>query len=460
MRDASGNVLAIYEKKTDQNVAIKEIPIYGGSRLGQYRPKNETKQTALGQRIYEFSNHLGNVLVTLTDNKVLQTDGTYESVVVSASDYYPFGMAMKERTFSNENYRYGFNGQEQSDELNENGNSYTAEFWQYDARIGRRWNVDPIDKPWESSYATFSNNPIIFTDLLGLTADWYRNEKGHVFESDRTDDYLYIDGEKWNRIPDEVGVRAEQQLNDVIVNGGKAGYSTANVVGWEGKMGATFSMWGDWMHDQTGITSRQIEDGGQAFGTGLFKANPLYSGYSVATGLYKGTNVLREPMSNTDIAWEASNIVPWGKFAKIAKLHTSKLGFSLSSSNSLMGVEKASKKLLDAISKRRTLVFAKEGSDNAKYLDWIGAEANVGGDYMTHIILRSNPSIAALLEEFLHGTQRRIGLINGTNDINFAEWHVKDFMIRHQRLLGLGNEDISILKILRNRDWKVYTSGL
>ena len=319
LRDASGNVMAIYEEKTDQTLAIKEIPIYGSSRLGQYRPKTDTKKTALGQRIYEFSNHLGNVLVTLTDNKVPQTDGTYESVVVSASDYYPFGMAMGERTFSNESYRYGFNGQEQSDELDENGNSYTAEFWQYDARIGRRWNVDPIDKPWESSYATFSNNPIIFTDLLGLTADWYRNEKGHVFESDRTDDYLYIDGEKWNRIPDEVGVRAEQQLNDVVVNGGKAGYSTANVVGWEGKMGATFSMWGDWMHDQTGITSRQVEDGGQAFGTGLFKANPLYSGYSVATGLYKGTNVLGEPMSNTDIALEATNIVPWGKFAKLAK---------------------------------------------------------------------------------------------------------------------------------------------
>ena len=23
------------------------------------------------------------------------------------------------------------------------GSSYTAEFWQYDSRLGRRWNVDP-----------------------------------------------------------------------------------------------------------------------------------------------------------------------------------------------------------------------------------------------------------------------------------------------------------------------------
>ena len=167
LRDASGNVMAIYEKKTDQNVAIKEIPIYGSSRLGQYRPKAATKPTALGQRIYEFSNHLGNVLVTLSDNKVPQTDGTYKSVVVSASDYYPFGMAMKERTYQNSEYRYGFNGQEQSDELDEDGNSYTAEFWQYSAVIGRRWNVDPITLYSESGYAALRNDPILYIDGKG-----------------------------------------------------------------------------------------------------------------------------------------------------------------------------------------------------------------------------------------------------------------------------------------------------
>ena len=173
LRDASGNVMAIYEDtrpintNSNDNIAIKEIPIYGSSRLGQYRPKAATKPTALGQRIYEFSNHLGNVLVTLSDNKVPQTDGTYKSVVVSASDYYPFGMAMKERTYQNSEYRYGFNGQEQSDELDEDGNSYTAEFWQYSAVIGRRWNVDPITLYSESGYAALRNDPILYIDGKG-----------------------------------------------------------------------------------------------------------------------------------------------------------------------------------------------------------------------------------------------------------------------------------------------------
>jgi len=28
-----------------------------------------------------------------------------------------------------------------------------AEFWEYDPRIGRRWNINPVGKEWESPYA-------------------------------------------------------------------------------------------------------------------------------------------------------------------------------------------------------------------------------------------------------------------------------------------------------------------
>ena len=166
LRDASGNVMAIYEEKTDQTLAVKEIPIYGSSRLGQYRPKTDTKKTALGQRIYEFSNHLGNVLVTLTDNKVPQTDGTYESVVLSASDYYPFGMAMRERSFQNTEYRFGFQGQEYDEETGTDHYTYR----QADRITGRFWSVDPLAPkyPHWSPYQ-FSGNMVISTrELEGL----------------------------------------------------------------------------------------------------------------------------------------------------------------------------------------------------------------------------------------------------------------------------------------------------
>ena len=66
-------------------------------------------------------------------------------------------------------YRYGFGGQEMDNEINGvTGSSYTAEFWQYDSRLGRRWNRDPITYPWQSTYAVFNNNPIVYTDPLGL----------------------------------------------------------------------------------------------------------------------------------------------------------------------------------------------------------------------------------------------------------------------------------------------------
>ena len=81
------------------------------------------------------------------------------------SRYYSFGMAMPGRTYSNSSYKFGFNGQENDDEI------YiglkTAEFWEYDTRSGRRWNLDP--KPIEgiSDYSTFRNNPVIFIDPKG-----------------------------------------------------------------------------------------------------------------------------------------------------------------------------------------------------------------------------------------------------------------------------------------------------
>ncbi|MFT3676834.1 MAG: hypothetical protein QM781_13155 [Chitinophagaceae bacterium] len=94
----------------------------------------------------------------------------YLPQVLTANDYYPFGMLMPGRKYSDGEYRYGFNGQEKSTEIDPTGNSMTAEFWQYDARLGRRWNVDPIVKIWESPYVAFSNNPILLSDPSGADA--------------------------------------------------------------------------------------------------------------------------------------------------------------------------------------------------------------------------------------------------------------------------------------------------
>lgn len=63
----------------------------------------------------------------------------------------------------------GFNGQERDDELAGVGNFNTALYWEYDTRLGRRWNVDPLNSkyPHKSPYEAYNNNPIYYIDSDG-----------------------------------------------------------------------------------------------------------------------------------------------------------------------------------------------------------------------------------------------------------------------------------------------------
>jgi hypothetical protein len=92
----------------------------------------------------------------------------------ATTKYTPFTtLSIATRYFCNSKsgYRFRFNGQEQDNEIAGTGNIMTAEFWMYDGRLGRRWNVDPIEYPWQSGYTTFNNNPNFFNDPLGLEGE-------------------------------------------------------------------------------------------------------------------------------------------------------------------------------------------------------------------------------------------------------------------------------------------------
>ncbi|MCA6438266.1 MAG: hypothetical protein IM600_15950, partial [Bacteroidetes bacterium] len=95
-------------------------------------------------------------------------------------------------------YRYSHNGHEREDAIFEGAQS--AEYWMYDSRTLRRWNLDPIIKDWESPYACFAGNPIFYSDPLGLTATDptdYKDEKGNTIH--KTNDGL----DRTIVIPDE-----------------------------------------------------------------------------------------------------------------------------------------------------------------------------------------------------------------------------------------------------------------
>jgi len=100
-----------------------------------------------------------------------------------STDYSPFGVTLENRNLTlagAEKSRYGFQGQEKVDEVSGDGNSYTAEFWQYDSRLGRRWNIDPVIKHHESPYACFANNPIWFIDPTGADSSLFDQTKGFL----------------------------------------------------------------------------------------------------------------------------------------------------------------------------------------------------------------------------------------------------------------------------------------
>ncbi len=117
---------------------------------------------------------------------------SYKPEVITYSDYYPFHMQMDGRSDVSNGYRYhGANGQESEREITGSGSHSSAEYWMYDERLGRRWNVDPLHFLFApiSPYSTFLNNPIRLVDFLGLAAeDPIKIESGGTYNEKNNED--------------------------------------------------------------------------------------------------------------------------------------------------------------------------------------------------------------------------------------------------------------------------------
>ncbi|NQY08676.1 MAG: RHS repeat-associated core domain-containing protein, partial [Flavobacteriales bacterium] len=216
VRDASGNVMATYQD-INSIVLLQNHHLFGASRLGVEAASSvdlntdaDITQSDAGIKMFELSNHLGNVLAVVSDRKTgidgeyiydntlvgtyqfnqsngpeyAETSGAYKLTassidgtvneytadIVSMQDYYPFGMEQPDRTYKPYDYRYGFNGKEKDDELkNVSGSSYNFDARLYDPRLGRFLSVDKLTNlnPGWTPYRGFLNNPISVIDPDG-----------------------------------------------------------------------------------------------------------------------------------------------------------------------------------------------------------------------------------------------------------------------------------------------------
>ncbi len=183
INDTKGKTIAIYTDADDADLLLSEQPLYANSKIGEYKSASGISPTAslsseykrtLNEKYYEINDYLGNVRAVVTDIKDPNTKGGgYTANVVSASDYYPFGMVMPGRDYQSSSYRYGYNGMERDEDLKGNGNSYDFGARILDPRLGRWLSTDPLDEKFASMspYCAFANNPIMYVDKDGREAE-------------------------------------------------------------------------------------------------------------------------------------------------------------------------------------------------------------------------------------------------------------------------------------------------
>jgi GH24 family phage-related lysozyme (muramidase) len=154
----------------------------------------------------------------------------------SQQDYYSFGMPMPGRKFSLSDYRFGFNTQEKVNEISGLGNHNTAEFWEYDTRLGRRWNVDPIVKEDQSPYECFNDNPCYYADPSGQDGEGPNNEcPGDVRSCDDGTKEKYTIENTWEEAKPakelklstkgEAAIKKEEKFIDHVYDDAKGGKS-------------------------------------------------------------------------------------------------------------------------------------------------------------------------------------------------------------------------------------------
>ena len=266
---------------------------------------SEYESRIIGLKSYEFTDHLGNPRVIFNDNRlenytfnklatppnISHTGSLLALDPVEMNNYYPFGM-IKEGMFAKtgEGYRYGFNGMERDNETKGYGNDLSTFFRGYDPRIARWKSVDPVVHHWESPYAAFANNPVLFVDPRGDVSDpnlkygsgcrnCYIEHEGQTFTwHEDAGKWLHgVPGDDWYQVPEPTFLRG------VFIDGPRLWLNDV--------LSGTIDRYHNF-----GLVEQDIENAGEAvwFSAKLYAGEPEAVATAVSTGvqLYEYTKTM------------------------------------------------------------------------------------------------------------------------------------------------------------------------
>lgn len=153
IRDASGNVQAIYDNNGTSNITVKEYPIYAHQKVATYYP-------ASSAYIYDISDHLGNTRVRFSPT------ATGLGINIDAyANYYPYGLEHNGGKVSLTN-RYKYQGLYAEKDLETDSKYNSFLLRNYSGMIGRWLMPDPY-KEFYSPYVGMGNNPVGLVDPDG-----------------------------------------------------------------------------------------------------------------------------------------------------------------------------------------------------------------------------------------------------------------------------------------------------
>jgi RHS repeat-associated protein len=187
VRDASGNTMSTYvinDTINNGKLTQSDVHLYGSSRLGVdefnidvhqlAKATNENRAQKKGSKKYELTDHRGNVIAVVGENKTQHDDNNdgiidyYTAQVLHANDSYSFGLEKPFRTYGIGNYAYSYNGKKDDKKARRGYQNYG---WrEYDKLTSRFISVDPISAkyPELTPYQFASNRPIELIDIDGL----------------------------------------------------------------------------------------------------------------------------------------------------------------------------------------------------------------------------------------------------------------------------------------------------